>query len=179
MGYETEVFLVDGIQLFGKWEPRSAYWYTKNMPKGDNADIDALPEDAQFCDGGCIVASLKLSKIGSDGEEGDLPGLFARNRKRQKAEKKYMTLQWHPTDNGDDEKPIITDPYGDPYTAHDAKETLAALRETIRQEEAEWKDLQSTMSRHRYANRRLAMFEAMLSIFVDEFPNCGVITRGY
>lgn len=179
MGYETEVFLVDGVQLFGKWEPRSAYWYTKNLPKGDDKNFDELPEDAQFSDGGCVVASLKLSKLGYDQPEGTLAWFFSKNATQQKAEKKYITLLWRQKDDPSDEEPIITDNYGEPFVVHDAKKTLAALRETIRLDAEEWNGMEESRARHHYLNRRLQMFEAMLTIFIERFPDCAVITKGY
>lgn len=177
MGYETEVFLIHGSELFGKWEPRSEYWYTKNGTR-DNPQIDELPKGAKFCDGGCVVATLKLSKIGSSEECGPLPALFFRNREKQKKEKKYILLQWVPTEDDQDERPVVTDPYGDPYVVHDSKETLAALKETIRLEKEEYAGLPDA-SRNMWTNRRLEMFEAMLTLFVERFPDGAVITRGY
>lgn len=176
MGYETEVFLVDGTNIFGKWEPKSSYWYTKNLTPGENKDIDALPQDAKFSDGGYVVASIGLSKIGSDGPETTLPGLFARNRKRQKDENKYVFLKWRMVGDGDEE-PLVTDCHGDPYVVHDARETLAALRESIRREKEEYEGLPDS-SRNMWTNRRLAMFEPMLVNLIERFSNCAVITKG-
>lgn len=170
MGYETEVFLVEGRQIFGKWESRSNYWYTKNLPKGDNPNIDELPDDAQFSDGGAIVAALKLSKLGYDYEEGTLPWLFKRDREHQKSEKKYVLLEWRMKDSGDDEDPIVTDPYGDPYVVHDAAETLKALR----------RSMELDQQREGWVYRRFAMLEPMLEQFIQRFgEGVAVISRGY
>lgn len=179
MGYETEVFLVDGRHIFGKWSSRNDFWYTKNHVSGDNKELDELPADAQFSDGGCPVATLKLSKIGSSADSGPLAGLFARDREQQKKDKRYVLLQWRMKDSGEDEEPILTDSYGDPYVVHDAKETLEALRETIRLDAEEWKGMEDSPNRHHYVSRRLEMFEAMLKIFIERFPDCAVISRGY
>jgi hypothetical protein len=184
VGYETEVFLVDqGYNgLFADWHLVSEHWYTKDLnpldqmadaldpedrPGHKNELLD-LPHDALLSDCGTVVARIKLGKIGRD--EG-LSEFFRKNREQQKTEKKYPLIVWNMCHVHGDERPDLTDPYGDPYAIHDAKETLKELRAELAS--GEWDDMAD--------GHNLRMLEAMLSVFVKgkRFKYGVVVTRGY
>jgi len=166
MGYETKVFLVEAPgDLFTTYHPRDKWW-------GRDYIQERLPKDARICDGGSIFASIKLGKIGRGAiysECLDLPGLIERDRGRQQEEKKFVALEWFPTDDRNtSEWPRLTDPYGDPYVISDAEEVLEALRNTIEMDRM-----------YESVSRRLVIFEALLSRFVEFIPHGIVVSHGY
>lgn len=185
MGYETEVYLVDKghEDFFIQWKPASEHWYTSNRRPLDeivratgevNGDpLQDCPDDSLFSDGGVIIASLKMGKIGGGsggGLEGELDDFFEYSREKQKKEHKFLLLKWIPTDcHNSDEWPDVTDPYGDPYTIHDAQGTLDALNRSIARQVADGDQVY----------RRYTMLKAMLEVAIPSFHNLAVVTRGY
>ncbi len=187
MGYETEIYLVDKghDDCLVQWQPASEHWYTATRNPLDrlveatgevNKDpLQGVPADALFSDGGVIIASLRMGTIGSGGhDDGELDDFFAKNRERQKMEKKFLLLKWMPSDClNTSEWPDVTDPYGDPYVLHDAQGTLDALNRTIERKLKENDGVLYTI------DRRYSMLKAILVPFIAGWPNPAVVTRGY
>jgi hypothetical protein len=166
VGYETEVFLVEHgtVEFFAKWYKKNSWCHAENH-------WGELPDDALVSDGGVVIASLKLGNLGRGDVDGDrLSDLFARNREKQKKEKKWVALRWFWLGpDKQEEWPDIEDSYGDPYAIHDARDTLIALRNSIRY----YKEEEGCV------DRRLTLFESILVPFIETYRHGVVASRGY